>query len=72
MSRELLVNVIEDDAHADALLRSRLAGNILKRLNSSQRQAVATLLDPNFERGFLAVQGPPGTGKSTGKLPLWK
>jgi superfamily II DNA or RNA helicase len=32
-------------------------------MNPSQQQAVATVLDPSFHRGFFAVQGPPGCGK---------
>ena len=34
-------------------------------MNKSQRQAVAALLDPSFQKGFLALQGPPGCGKTT-------
>ena len=39
--------------------------NLLKKMNASQRRAVATMLCPRFDQGFLLIQGPPGTGKST-------
>lgn len=70
MRRDLIVEAIDDDVRAEALLRSRLSEILLKKLNSSQRQAVATLIDPTFQRGFLAVQGPPGTGKSTALVAM--
>lgn len=38
---------------------------MLTQLNPAQRQAVATLLDPAYTRGFLPLIGPPGTGKSS-------
>ena len=70
MNRDLIVDVLEDDDYADDLLRGRLSEDLLSRLNSSQRQAVATLFDPAFARGFLAIQGPPGTGKSSALVAM--
>lgn len=65
MNRELIVEAIDDDEYADQLLRGRLGEALVNKLNSSQRQAVATLLDPAFQQGFLPLIGPPGTGKSS-------
>eukprot|EP00977_Amphora_coffeiformis_P003493 scaffold655_cov162-Amphora_coffeaeformis.AAC.14 len=65
MHRELIVEAIDDDDYANELLRIYLDNDMLTQLNASQRQAVATLLDPAFTRGFLPLIGPPGTGKSS-------
>lgn len=33
-------------------------------LNKSQQQALAMVMNPSFQEGFVVIQGPPGTGKT--------
>lgn len=60
MERTRLVDVVTDTTALEAA-----HGAVVANLNTPQRLAVATVLDPSFTEGFFAIQGPPGTGKST-------
>jgi hypothetical protein len=51
--------IFEVVAEADAV---PLDPAIVESLNESQRRVVATVANPSFRTGFLAIQGPPGTG----------
>jgi ATP-dependent RNA/DNA helicase IGHMBP2 len=55
MNREFLCSVVTEEEDFD----------VDRGMNESQRQAIATVVSPNFHQGFFAVQGPPGTGKTT-------
>lgn len=56
MKRTMLMDVVESSNVID------LEPSIIRDMNESQRQVVATVMSPTFKSGFLAVQGPPGTG----------
>jgi hypothetical protein len=63
-------SVHEATADVESLLASVATQNVIIRdlicaLNDSQKQALATVLCPQFKDGFFAVQGPPGTGEKS-------